>query len=212
MRVIHLTDAIQCSDAPLQAAIAHIKSQSDNPNGIRNDFEEAAAYLLQFCPVSKKRKTSNSERTYNISSVTPESNSEPVKKRKVNKGKTGVELRYYKPAKYRKLNSSQIDELRQWRIHNGLVKPKEGNKKGSMKDQVIAAIKEISKQKEENDKEENDKEEEMLKHFISSVTTDGKVKGATQSVGAVRSSKGSDREDKSNLEDATISAIIKHLR
>ena len=56
-RAIHLIDAIQCGDAALQAAIAHIKSQSDDPNGMGNNFEEAAAYLLQFCLYQRNVKT-----------------------------------------------------------------------------------------------------------------------------------------------------------
>ena len=57
-------DAIQCGDAALQAAIDH--SQSDNPDEIGSNFEEAAAYLLQFCPVTKKRKAQPMDTTYNV--------------------------------------------------------------------------------------------------------------------------------------------------
>lgn len=210
-RVIHLMDAIQCSDAPLQAAIAHIKSQSNDPDGIGNDFEEAAAYLLQFCPVSKKRKTSGNERTYNVSSVTTETRDEPVKKRKVNKGKTGVELRYYKPAEYRKLNSSQIEELRQWRKENGLVKSKDNkinNNKGSMREQVIAAMKEISKQADEKEKDE-----EIFQQFISAVNAERNATNTVQSIGAVGSRKGSAKSEQAGgIGESTISAIVKRLK
>lgn len=61
-----------------------------------NDFEEAAAYLLQFCPVSKKQKSQPVEQTYNVSSVGLNAN-EGKKRSKRNRGQTGVELRYYKP-------------------------------------------------------------------------------------------------------------------
>ena len=81
-RVIHLTDAIQCSDVPLQAAIAHIKSQADDPDGMANNFEEAAAYLIQFCPVLKKRKATSSEGNYNVSSVAPLDGDGQLKKKK----------------------------------------------------------------------------------------------------------------------------------
>ena len=207
-RVIHLMDAIQCSDAPLQAAIAHIKSQGDDPNSMGNDFEEAAAYLLQFCPVSKKRKTAGTDRTYNVSSVMTDSKDEGAKKRKVNKGKSGVELRYYKPAEYRKLTTDQIEELRQWRRENGLIKPKENQnqKSKSMRDQVIAAIKEISKQKQE---QQND--EAMLKQFISSVATEDKMqKTNDQSVGAVHGTK--TNKGHVQFDDSTISAIVRRLK
>ena len=204
-RVIHLTDAIQCSDAPLQAAIAHIESQGDDPNSMANDFEEAAAYLLQFCPVSKKRKTSG-ERTYNVSSVMVDGKDDG-KKRKINKGKTGVELRYYKPAEYRKLSTEQVEELRQWRKENGLVKSKDNSKKKgtSMRDQVISAIKEISKQKQ--DKKD---EEELLKQFISSVAAE-ESNNRDHNVSTVRSTKGGGKSD-AQFDESTINAIMKRLK
>ena len=203
-RVIHLMDAIQCSDAPLQAAIAHIKSQGDDPNGMGNDFEEAAAYLLQFCPVSKKRKNTGNERNYNVSSVAAEPRNEQAKKRKVNKGKTGVELRYYKPAEYRKLSSDQVEELREWRKENGLVKPKN---KPNVRDQVIAAIKEISK---ENQEKKND--EDILKQFISSVSAEGRPSTNTgPSIGAVHNTRGKE-DSKVRFDESTISAIVRRLK
>ena len=51
-RVGYLLDAIQCSDAGLQAAIANIKTDQ---TGLRSDFEATASFLLQYDPVQKKR-------------------------------------------------------------------------------------------------------------------------------------------------------------
>ena len=141
-------NAIQCRDAPLQAAIAHTKSQSDNPDGSGKNFEEAAAYLLQFCPVSKKRKAQPIDRTYNVSSVGFHDDN-GKKKSKPNRVETGVELRHYKPKEYRELSSEQMEELRKWRKDNGLSKEaKKGKQKGNVKDQIVAAIKEISEERE----------------------------------------------------------------
>ena len=144
---------------------------------------------------------------YNVSSVVTNSGGDSGKRRKVSKGETGVELRYYKPAEYRKLNSSQIDELRQWRKDNGLVKPKDGGSKNSMKDQVIAAIREISKQTAEKDKED-----EAIRHIIASISTDSKINRSAQSIGAVRSAKGLEKESKVSFDESTINAIVKHLK
>ena len=210
-RVIHLTDAIQCSDAPLQAAIAHIKSQSDDPGGMANNFEEAAAYLLQFCPVSKKRKTTSSERNYNVSSVTPlDSDGQTNKKKKPNKGKTGVELRYYKPNEYRKLAPAQIEELREWRKEKGLVKNK--SKNSNVRDQVVAAIKEISKEKE--DKSNDDA---ILRDFIVSMVKEGQNShdGGNDHRPAANNNSvnGNNKSSKSvQFDTPTINAIIKRLR
>lgn len=108
-RVNYLMDAIYCGDIAIQAALAHIKSQSEDLNGLGANFEDAAAYLLQFCPVSKKRKSSSIDHnacyvhTENLSNNNNNGQGKD-KQLNVNKGKNGVELRYYKPQEYRKLS------------------------------------------------------------------------------------------------------------
>ena len=182
-RVIHLMDAIQCGDAPLQAAIAHIKSQSDDPNGLGSNFEEAAAYLLQFCPVSKKRKAQSSDRTYNVSSVHVESNKKRVKP---NKGESGVELRYYKPKEYRKLTPEQQEELRKWRKEKSVNKENsKKNDRATVKDQIVAAIKEVSREKETKATEDS-----LIRDFIISVAKEEK------SVAALKDSKDTKKSSK----------------
>ena len=49
--MINLIDNIENSDAALQAAIANIRQ---NTNGMRDDFEKAAAVLLPVDPYIKK--------------------------------------------------------------------------------------------------------------------------------------------------------------
>lgn len=59
--------------------------------------------------------------------------------------------------------------------------------------------------------EKND-EEELLKQFISSVTTKGKAsKNNDQAIGTVRSAKGTDK-GKLNFDESTFSAIVKCLK
>ena len=53
-RVGFLLEAIQCYDPGLQAAMASIKTDN-GPEGMRNNFEAAAAHLLPYNPVAKKR-------------------------------------------------------------------------------------------------------------------------------------------------------------
>ena len=197
-------DAIQCGDASLQAAIAHIKSQSDNPEGLGSNFEEAAAYLLQFCPVSKKRKAQPNDRPHNVSSVGFHGE-EGRKKSKPNKGETGVELRYYKPKEYRKLSSEQMEELQKWRKDNGLVKDsKKGKPKANMKEQIVAAIKEISKERETQENENS-----MIRNFLISVAKEEKVDGATE---AKSNNKSGDSAKKVDFDESTINANVKRLK
>ena len=87
--------------------------------------------------------------------MSTETKEDNAKKRKVNKGKKGVKLRYYKLVEYRKLNNTKINELRQWRKDNGLTKPKDNSdKRWNIRSQVIAAMREISKQTQENNEED----------------------------------------------------------
>ena len=60
-RVGFLLDAIQCSDAGLQAAMASIRT-NDRPDGMPNDFEQSAAHLLPYDPVAKKQAAGSSKR------------------------------------------------------------------------------------------------------------------------------------------------------
>ena len=52
-RVGYLLEGIQCSNPGLQAAMARMQTE-DGANGMRNDFERAAAHLLPYGPVARK--------------------------------------------------------------------------------------------------------------------------------------------------------------
>ena len=60
LRVGYLLDVIQCSDAPLQAAMASVQTD-DGLNGMHNDFEATNAHLVAYDPVAKKCVTSSSQ-------------------------------------------------------------------------------------------------------------------------------------------------------
>ena len=116
-RVKYLLEAIKCSDAGLQAAMAMVRND-DGRAGKLKDFELMAAYLLPYDPVAK-RKTSKggndahatiAEGTAEISSTSTSG--------KPSIGKTGVHLRWNKAKEFEKLTKAQRRELVQWRHSN----------------------------------------------------------------------------------------------
>ena len=108
-RVGYLLENIKNNDADLRAAVASIK-MDDKPTGLRENFEKAVAILLPTDPVVKKKKKRNRAE---ISSVT--NAPAPPRKKKRSKGKTGVELRYYKYGEFKKLTDAQKEELKKLR-------------------------------------------------------------------------------------------------
>ena len=94
----------------LQAAIAMAR-QDDSPEGMMNDFEAVAAYIIPRDPVVK-RKTTSRKYSADVSTATTEAS---PKKRKSGTGLTGVELRFHTTDEYSKLTKDQKAELYQWR-------------------------------------------------------------------------------------------------
>ena len=72
-RVGFLLEAIQCSDAGLQAAMASVKTDN-GPQGMRNNFEATAAHLLPYDLIAKKRSSGQKRNSTQISSVVETSN------------------------------------------------------------------------------------------------------------------------------------------
>ena len=145
-RVGYLLEAIQCGDAPLQAAMALVLND-DGVGGKRSDFEATAAFIIPKCPVARRKQqgkrpigsisaadgASETNTSASISSTTGI---------KQGMGKTGVEFRFYKKKEYDQLTKEQKNELREYREKrdNG----EDGNKKKKQKDdksqkQMIAA-------------------------------------------------------------------------
>ena len=114
-RVTDLFSKIQCDDAGLQAAIAHIEND-DEPGGKRHSFEDAVAYLLPKDPVAKRANLSGSKRSNaSVSDVQAETSGTGTKP---GIGVTGVHLRYHTNKEYAKLNKDQQTELREYRAAN----------------------------------------------------------------------------------------------
>ena len=99
-------------------------------DGMRNDFEKAAAHLLPYDPVAKKHAAvaQNKRSAAQISSIELEEESvkgevsSTTMSKKASIGRTGVHLRYHTPAEYDNLSNEQKDELREWRKQNPLKK------------------------------------------------------------------------------------------
>jgi hypothetical protein len=117
-RVGYLLDAIQCSDAGLQAVMANIKTDQGE-TGLRNDFEarhSTASFLLQYDPVQKKRNDHGTKRgPADISDATGEEAYVNVSSfgTKKGNGSSGVPLRYHKKEEYNLLTKAQQRELRE---------------------------------------------------------------------------------------------------
>ena len=112
-RVRYLLDGIQCGDPDVKAALSSIRLDTTGPNAMRNNFELAVAFLLPVDPVAKKRKANKG----NVRGATISSVGSSASGLKPNKGKTGVELRYYKKSEYHRLTDEQKFELREWRAN-----------------------------------------------------------------------------------------------
>ena len=139
-RVNYLLDGIITSDAGLQAAMASIRADTPaDGTGKQDNFEDAAVYIIPFDPVSKRRGV---KRQHDIAAVKPDLN--------IQRGSTGVELRFYKPSEYKCLSKEQKEELRELRT---------SRKKGSTK-------------KSKNDKGTKAKSSDNSKatHFLAAVT------------------------------------------
>ena len=175
-RVTYLLDAIQCSDATLQAALAAIKMDNE-ADGMRNDFEKAATYLLPSCPVAKRRKTSG-----NFNANVSAAGSTKKTNLKDGIGTTGVRLGYHTGKEYAELSAEQRQELYEWRTSqpagkkNNKRKSSESDKndgsKTKMRKMVASLMKEEQKREEQKEAQVS-KDIEQIKEIFSTFA-DGK--------------------------------------
>jgi hypothetical protein len=107
-RVGYLLDGIQNSDPALQAAMSRVKTDA-TADGLRYNFESAAATLLPEDPVAKRRPQGGKRNIADISSVAVDAT------QKIGIGKTGVEFRFYKRPEYLQLSKEQKNELDEYR-------------------------------------------------------------------------------------------------
>jgi hypothetical protein len=184
-RVGFLLDAIQNSDAGLQAAIASIRTD-DGPTGKRNNFEAAATHLLPYDPVAKKRLSGNKRGAETISTVTGVMDDVQISSTTGGKpaiGQTGVHLRYYKKKEYDKLSKEQQDELREWRKSlnfKPVTKPDGKEKKKSYtKKQLAALVNKKVKYQIDKSSEETKTQDDTKAYIMSLIKETLEQKGAT---------------------------------
>ena len=91
--------------------MASIKLDTNPVTGKRYNFELAAAHLLPYDPVAKKR-SSQKRGVGDISDTTAADISSFGAKEGI--GATGVHLRYHTDVEYKDLSEEQQDELRAW--------------------------------------------------------------------------------------------------
>ena len=169
-RVKYLLDAIDNSNAELQAAIAMIR-QDDGEDGKMNNFEAAAAYLIPRDPIAKKHPTGAKRPSADISSVKVYDRNKKTKKAGI--GTTGVELRFHNHAEYQKLSKAQKAELYEWRKTQD--KKDSGNSQGDQQKKLIAAAVKKELKESEAAKTAETKDKEEWKAFIMSVINENKV-------------------------------------
>ena len=87
-RVGYLLEAIESSDATLQAALAAVRSD-DGPNGLQNDFEQAVAKLLSADSVARRQASGKKQGAAAISGTHADTNDNTPHKSKSSIGKTG---------------------------------------------------------------------------------------------------------------------------
>ena len=123
-RVQYLLNGIQSNDPQLLAAIGNVKA-NDGPTGKLRNFEDCAAYIIPFDPVTSKRGTKR-KAPHEIAAMDLGPS----------KGETGVEVRFYSPKDYRKLTNEQKMELKRIRAQNRSKKSKvkEDKEKGKVDD------------------------------------------------------------------------------
>ena len=202
-RVTYLLDAIECSDAALQAAMALVRNDA-GPAGKMNDFEAAAAFIVPHDPVAKKRQANpkrpfadvshadGEEEEADVNAV--EGQDEPAIRTGI--GRTGVELRFHKQDEYIKLTDEQKEELREHRDS----KEKEGKgrklSKGKnrssnpsskrMKALIADAVAKELSEKSEKETAAEDTEKQFREYLISVVkgTPDPKKANANANANA----------------------------
>lgn len=159
-RVEAMLDHIICQDGDLKAAISNVRS-SVGPNGMMENFEEAAAFLMEQCPIAKKRaKDLIGGKRVTIAGVKGNTNISATDGQKSGTGRTGVALRFHTKSEYAKLTTEQRTELREWRLQNPQAskgkKRNSGNSQSMTKavDKAISAA--LAKRQKQEEKDQDD--------------------------------------------------------
>lgn len=97
-RVRRLLDSIMTTDTAILAAIANLGLEY---RGMIDNLEKVAAHLLMHDPVAKLKSAYGNGNGYNVAHLSyAEVSVSLAASGKVSKGKTGVEIRYYKKSEF----------------------------------------------------------------------------------------------------------------
>lgn len=122
-RVTYFLTSLDTKDPEVLASIAAVKK--DDP-GMREDFEEATAFIIPSCPVAKKQKGRG--KLANVSAAQGKGKGTATADMGNKKGpKTGVELRWHSGKEWRALTDDQRKELKE---HREAVVTKSKGKRG----------------------------------------------------------------------------------
>ena len=108
MRVRHFLEIVrEWKDQTFVALVEQIRAD-DDADGMNNQFDKCVQHLLPACPVLARQKSGNNNEANigaaKISSIQIKSG----------RGKTGVDLRWYKQLEFKKLTKDQKEELIAW--------------------------------------------------------------------------------------------------
>ena len=194
-RVRNVLDNIENGNAGLNAAIAQVRTD-DGKEGMLKNFEKAAAYVIPWCPVVKRKSAGNKRKGDAIVSAAVGENPNPNPRKKARVGRTGVELRYHKRDEYETLSIPQKDELAEWRegeVSKGNLKLKgyKGNKRkrnanisSASQEKLISAAVAKELKKGEDERAAHQKQMDEFKALIMSVMREGKGKNANPNANA----------------------------
>ena len=214
-RVGYLLEGIQCSDPGLQAAMASVRTD-DGPNGMRNDFEKAAAHLLPYDPVARKRAAGTKRPAANISDTRGmhgpnaseiEISDATSKDRKVSIGKTGVHLQYHTNSEYRELSTSQKKELSEWREKDSEKKKKPRTEKRKANSREISAAVTKALTNMMKSKQDLDPTNNIVLSLIKAAMVGMDAKKQSGEVSAVNNS-----SSETKCPPITLKSILKHAR
>ena len=134
-RVSRLMKSITSKDASVVAAITHIQGT----DLMRNNFENAADFLLLTAPTAKELQSGLRVSALETGSGKGKEKGKGKGKGDPSVGKTGVEFRYYKKREYGELQDDQKKELIEWRQ----------SKKNKTKDEATLKISALETQMKE---------------------------------------------------------------
>ena len=193
-RVTFLLDNINCDYAPLQAAMALVRNDTDVAIGKMHDFEGTASFIMPHDPVIKKKASNDGYTISEMDAKQDDDDDDVPKKRgtkrkiKTGTGKTGVALRFHTKSEYAQLNPAQMKELYEFRNPNGDTKGGDTKiQKTTRADRFNKKLKGMISEALASDEKETPLDDDTLKNYILSVV-ESKAKEPTRTLSSTTAS------------------------